>query len=370
MTNVKFGIWILIFVWILSFGFCNLTHALSVDIGGYYKNHIAALAKRDDSTIYYDLNRLRLHIISDMTPAVLLQLQPEYSFMIRSQDLGSISGLDQVIWDRSYLKFVLPAADITAGKQRIAWGTGYIWNPTDVFDPFEYKFAVSEEERRGVDAVRVEIPLGAASKVEGVVLTGNPWDKLKKGLKLKTNINASDFSLSYIYLGDNNFQLGYDNAGELWGLGVHSEAALVFPPGTTNYLRAVLGWDYTFENGLGIGMEYYYNGAGKQDKADYDWAGLFAGNLTQLGKDYVYIGLSKLLDELTQVRLTFMANAGDMSYIIYPYYSRNIIENVDLNLEALFEGGAVGGEYQPTDAEDPSGLLGSNIYFVKLRYSF
>ena len=63
-------------------------------------------------------------------------------------------------------------------------------------------------------------------------------------------------------------------------------------------------------------------------------------------------------------------NLDDSSRIIYPAYSRNIYEDIDLSLEAMFQSGEDGSEYHPTSVQDPGGFLGSNIYFLKLKYSF
>jgi hypothetical protein len=82
------------------------------------------------------------------------------------------------------------------------------------------------------------------------------------------------------------------------------------------------------------------------------------------------LGLNKILDEITEIRLSFLVNADDSSFIFYPSYMRNVLENLDLSLEALFEAGPEGSEFHPTPLEDPTGFLGSNILFVKFRYSF
>jgi len=117
-------------------------------------------------------------------------------------------------------------------------------------------------------------------------------------------------------------------------------------------------------------MEYFYNGLGQPNKENYDWAGLFAGNIYQLARDYVYFGINKILDEITQVRASYLLNVNDKRFIIYPSYTRNIAQNVDLSLEAMLTGGEEGTEYKPSALQDPTGLMGSNIYFLKLRYSF
>ena len=102
-------------------------------------------------------------------------------------------------------------------------------------------------------------PLGDLSGFEGIILTDEEFSNLnksKKGIKGKTNIGMYDLSLSYVALGDEGFQFGFDTAGELMGLGVRAEAAWINENADDDYsTQAVLGWNYTFENGLGIDME-------------------------------------------------------------------------------------------------------------------
>ena len=346
-----------------------------IDFGGYYKNTFLYLSPKRGDGILADVNKLRLRFEADILSNVFVHLEPDYAFLIKPKDIPliEVSELDKVVLDRAWVKVIFPQADLIVGKQRIAWGTGYLWNPTDVFNPFALAFAVAEEERRGIDAMRIQIPLGIASGVEGVVLTDKEWnalEKSKKGIKARTNIGMYDLSLSYVALGDEGFQFGFDTAGELFGLGVRSEIAWVNTAEASDYFKAIFGWNYTFENGLGIDMEYFYNGLGKKNKADYDWSGFFAGDIYQLGMDYIYFGLNYMIDEITDIRLSFLVNADDSSFMVYPSYSRNIFENVDLSLEALLVGGEEGGEFNPSSAEDASGFLGSNMLFLKVRYSF
>jgi len=348
---------------IFTFTFAKLAFA-DIDIGGYYKNDLQYLIKRSGEGITADVNKLRVRFDSKLLPNLNLHLEPQYVTMVKSQDIPLLdaSQLNKLIWDRTYLKMNLPLADITAGKQRVAWGTGHLFNPTDIFNPFDLSFAVAEEERQGIESVRFEIPLGVMSVLDAVVLTDS-----KKGIKAKTTLGAYDISVSYVDMGSGESQAGFDTAGELFGFGVRAEAALVSPK---NYLKYVVGWGYTLENGLGMDMEYYYNGLGKKNKNDYDWDQLSSGNVSQLGMDYVYFGLNKNLDEITSIRLSFLINADDLGFIVYPSYSRNIYQNIDISLEALIEYGTDGSEVRPTDQQDTTKFLGSSMLFTRLRYSF
>ena len=327
--------------------------AAGVELGGSYENSPVVLLKKDGSGVIADLNRLRLLFDVRTGRDLSLHLEPRYYYLVQSNTLAiaGISDINKIVWDKYYLKANLDFLSLTAGKQRIAWGTGYIWNPTDVFNPYVLSFAVGQEDETNVEAARAEISLGAASGIDGYVL----GDGSRRGMKAKTNVGLFDLSLSYVDLASSGFQWGVDFSGE-WGIGIRGEVAARYP---NRYFRGVLGSDYTFENGVYVNLEYFYNGLGRQNKDNYNW-----NSTNQLGRDYLYFGINKNLDEITKISGSVIANLNDQSFLIYPSYSRNVAENVDLSVESMLLGGQIGSEYNSTDFG--AGKLG----LVRIKYSF
>jgi hypothetical protein len=362
-------IWILVFLFV----FFSVISASAVEVGGYYENDLIGVVKRGGGGLVGDVNKLRLKIDSKISENSRIHLEPEYDSFIKSENLplvSNLSGLDQLSWDRAYIKTVYSNIDITLGKQRIAWGTGYIWNPTDALNPFTLSFAVSEEDEEDEIAARFEIALGEADGIDAFIIGGKKWGKSIKAIKRKTNIHNYDWSISYVDLGEKGFQFGFDFAGDLLDLGVRSEIAIISPSNANRYIKSSWGGDYTFENGWYMNVEYFFNAMGEKKRENYDWDSYLAGDINQLGVDYFYFGCSKMLDELTTIRLSCLMNADDLSNIVYPAISYNMTENIDLSLEAMFSGGESGSEYMPTDQIDPSGFMGSRIVFVKWKYTF
>ena len=360
---VLFGLFVSCFLIIPSY---------SIELGGYYENDGIGLVKRTGGAVVGDMNRLRLKLDQKIGDSVALHFEPHYNLFVKSENipLSGVSDLDQLVWDRVYVKLYSQLANLTVGKQRIAWGSGTIWNPTDIFNPFVLSFAVKEEETTNVEAVRLEAPLGSAAGIDGYLLTGKNWSEAKKGVRAKTTLGSFDLAASYVDLGNNGFQFGFDSSGDFMSAGVRTELVLKSPAGSNAYIQSVLGMDYTLDNGVGLNFEYFYNGLGKKNKDNYDWANLAAGNISQLGMDYLFISANKIIDELTNIRCSLIGNLDDLSYLIYPQYSRNISQNVDLNMEGMWITGPDGSEYYPTIAIDPTGLSGCKIALVRLIYSF
>ncbi len=72
---------------------------------------------------------------------------------------------------RAFTTFYFGNAELTFGRQRIAWGTGFAWNPTDLFNPFN-PADIELEEKRGVDAAYLAIPFGSLSRLEAAFAPG------------------------------------------------------------------------------------------------------------------------------------------------------------------------------------------------------
>ncbi|MGI5864713.1 MAG: hypothetical protein ACOX6T_22055 [Myxococcales bacterium] len=67
--------------------------------------------------------------------------------------------------DRLSLKLSLPGIDLVAGRQVLGWGSGRLWNPTDLLSPFS-PTDIDKEVRKGVDSLRVSMPLGVTGLLD------------------------------------------------------------------------------------------------------------------------------------------------------------------------------------------------------------
>ena len=339
-------------------------------LNGYYENDIVSILKPDGQTLAGDLSRIRLKFDAKPLENIAVHIEPKYYFFIKDQNIpiAGATCLDQTVLDRAYVKYYGPM-NLTVGKQRIAWGSGYIWNPTDAFNPFVMSFAVKEDEETNVTAARAELPMGQAGGIDGFVVLDQKWETATKGIRAKTNVGLFDLSASFVDTGSGSSLIGFDFAGDALGAGIRGEAALKSPMGLSNYVQAILGGDYTLDNGVNINLEYYYNGAGTQDKNMYNWTGLYSGAINQLGRDYLFIGANKIINELATGKISMIANLNDQSFLVYPSYTRSISQYVDLSFEGMVTAGTEGSEFKP-GTKDTSGFGGSNLAMMRLIYNF
>jgi len=159
-------------------------------------------------------------------------------------------------------------ADVTIGRQVLSWGSGHLWNPTDLLSPFA-PTDVDREVRRGVDALRVSIPLAATAQVD-VLWLPQP-DLRDHGGVARAQVNVRGFDLAPSlakYVRD--VVAGLDVTGDVGPAGVHAEAAWTTSlDQDERFVRAVAGADLRPRDDLVVSGEYYFNGWGAADPAGY-----------------------------------------------------------------------------------------------------
>ncbi|OGS35822.1 MAG: hypothetical protein A2506_13755, partial [Elusimicrobia bacterium RIFOXYD12_FULL_66_9] len=135
---------------------------------------------------------------------------------------------------------------LRAGRQRIAWGTGKIWNPTDVLNPYQ-PTSVERDERRGVDALYGRLGVGSLGQAELAWAGGDRW--VEQALLARARANLRDWDVSLLggkVAGSTaSLVLGGDFAGTLSDGTLHGEWAYFRPEWRTPYWKAGLGYDYT-----------------------------------------------------------------------------------------------------------------------------
>jgi hypothetical protein len=185
---------------------------------------------------------------------------------------GILQNLDRLVFTVS-----APYFDIYAGRQSIAWGSSRVINPTDVIAPFTFD-ELDKEERIGVDALRLRVPLGMLSELDlGYVLgKDGKFENSAFFTRLKLYKYSSDISLMLIGFRE-NLLAGFDLARSIGGAGSWMELAYVWTDalkksGTKlnqDYFRASLGMDYSFSDKSYAFVEYHYNGAGETEPQNY-----------------------------------------------------------------------------------------------------
>jgi hypothetical protein len=342
-----------------------------------------SLINRDDSFRYG--NRSALHLKGEsLSEGVKLVSELEFYTMY-----GYLSSLSSVLSesmkdgnfyiDRLYMKFHIGKADVVLGKQRIAWGSGTLFRPTDTFNkPNPLSLSGRKE---GVNALYTKAFLNDMSAIEFVVAPADKYKNIDGEVNLEhlkyskfasrftTNFHNSDMAFSYQYDGsEKNHIFGLDMKGDI-KLGYHVETTFTYNKDSfktediENYLQSVLGLDYSFSGKWIVLGEYFYNGQGLKKETKLSGSNF---NLLEDFKyrHYLYSQVVYQYDIFLKANLFSIWNLVDKSLIISPGISYDFFQNTDLQIYSQIFIGDNNGEFSP------SRLGVDRAFYLKLTVKF
>jgi hypothetical protein len=370
----------IIFVFSL-FSFYTSAQTDQYSVGGYVKYLFSSVKYPQLSDRYYDhLFHARLNTkwypSHNITGTLELRFRalaggsvenyPNYSELIKTYQ--PLMDLDVFLWnkksslgyleaDRLYFDYYAGDLQTTLGRQRIAWGTSWVWNPLDIFNPRSV-LDFDHEELPGVDALRFQYYTGPIGKVELALAPARDKENLSYAFLLSQNAFNYDFNFM-AGLRKNRWIIGTAWSGDILEAGFRGEITYSQNPnpitlfdsfysllGTDaisannkNVLNFVLSADYTLPNSFYIHTELLFNSNGKTKNI-----GLFNQEAVELGmlsasKWSLYQEFSYDITPLMRGSIFAIINPDDKSFVFVPSISYSIITNLDLYLIGLFFNG-------------------------------
>lgn len=302
---------------------------------------------------FVGITRARLRPTVDVTSSTYVRLEYEAAATYTSSSSalfasntprGQVVDLtwtvhDDLSWDvlhgidRLFVKTMVGNVDLTLGRQRIAWGAGRIWNPTDLFNPIN-PASYSKIEKDGVDAVQATVRVGDLSDVSTV------WNPQRHGrssgaVRARTNWDGIDGAVMAGRYED-RWVIGGDVTGSIWDAGVRAEAIVITTSSGDSFTRWVAGVDNQF-TARWYGMaEFLYNGEGQNEPMRYELGRLMTGQLLQLAQRYLVLQSSYLLHPLVTAQASMLRNLDDGSGFVGGTVAVSLTDESSL---------AIGGQY-------------------------
>jgi hypothetical protein len=377
----------------------------SPTLSGYWKNFALALdLKQTDEWSGLAISRLRLNLNWSPADWLSFSLSEDVYATIQDAGLASIlrpgglnpqaaSGYRLTAWntrlipaggeaagnfelshnpDRFFALIKLPFADVTVGRQPVSWGSSRVVNPTDVIVPFSFS-ELDKEERFGVDALRVRVPLGSLGELEGGFVAGKGLRPENSALFLRGKVNVFKTDLSLIALEfRRHLLLGLDISRSIGQAGGWLECAYVINnpdksaavQDDSNYFRLSAGLDGQLFSGVYTFAEYHYSSAGASRPEDYPLLpaknAFRDGAVYLLGRHYGTIGATFQLSPLLSGVAMVLHNFSDGSWCFGPQIEYNVREDVYLAAGAFLFTGKSSSEF---------GLY-PNLFFTSFRFYF
>ncbi len=378
--------------------------------GGYNKALFSTSNTYFSHDAYGDLmNRLRLSYdsrYSDWFQAHIdydneahfgnLITQPEFD-LVRHRFEASWVDLQHIFvdsghayWDtslyRGYVTLRGNSVSLTAGRQRIGWGTARFWSPADVFNPIN-PLQIEATERQGVDAAYVEWDFTSNLTSSTAYLPQNTWRQSTLATRLSTNVAGYDLD-TFFGRFEQDWMGGADFAGQWGGVGLRGEITYRKRHAGSRMndpLRLTFGADYAFANTLYLITEYFYNQgqpagvcppgvpnqsikpplpgqrrlAPNEDRAP----GLrlrYTSEIFTLHRHFLSGGAGYDVTPLFHIETYTVADLAGKSFVVLPRARYNLTPNTDLTLGAQLFASRAGGEFD--------GL--SHLLFVELLFQF
>ncbi len=398
--KARTGIWGVIVLGVLFLVTSN-AFAQVVDISGYFEPQYMGL-ELQGSWMQLQSNKLRVDLNSGLTEHIRFAANVNFITYHGRKDWNILDFLpkrvtagvpdvltdaftylyrDSLYLDNAYLFIHFPLADVTIGRQQISLGTGYAWNPTDLFNT--KMLTDPTYEQPGHNALRADVPLGGDVTV---TLLFQPERTLKRSgalLRLKGRAGHFDFSLlaaqkdwtfsdyqplyqfgAPVSVPEKRQMLGADMAGEVLGLGVWAEGAYNIMERSADFNEWLVGMDYTWQNGFYLMGEFYHNSRLPKDYRQVTlshWLQFISAQIKTISRDQLYLYASYPLTDLLTISLSTVYSFSDQSAGFIPMLQYSLFENLDLTAISQFYLGREGTAF--ADNLGNGGL-------VRLRYYF
>jgi len=166
-------------------------------------------------------------------------------------------------------------AFFTVGKQKIRWGSGKFWNPTDVVNSAPRDFLYTDDRRSGVPLLKTHVPVGASNLyLVQSFLGATRASEVGHSVRAEVPILSSEFALTASKLSGKSAVFGADLSVGLGDFDLHGEAAWSDaagrPSGHTSWVAgAAYEWAYLDKDVVGLTVEYFRNADGQGSKAGY-----------------------------------------------------------------------------------------------------
>lgn len=297
----------------------------------------------------------------------------------------------QIELDYLYGSLRLGAADVRVGRQPIAWGSAYAFNPTDLMNPVSLA-GLAGVEPSGLTAVHTSLSPGMAWGVEGYLAFEDRSreaaphqlmtpDALPFGMRFRLYHGIWDYSLGLVRAVDllpgaadldRRYLVTAEFAGSVGALLVYGEAALEPEDWQLpEALDAAIGVQYDLTEEVLVQLEYHRRGQGAASTADYPVAPRLRGGL--VGRDYlVGVARSTLFRGDLTITAAGLINLHDGSVAVLPEIEYLLSDDVTVHLGAATMFGSRDSEFRGRFEVPGSGKvdIGRSQLFAGITWHF
>jgi hypothetical protein len=346
---------------------------LRTDLGFRENGDDVSLSSPNLAELYADArpnDRVRAYFRGRMT----------HDWTLGSEQVDPFTGEEvkatRAVVDQLYVKFdVAQRVYVTLGQQRVKWGAGRFWNPTDFMNQQRLDPLAVFDLRTGAGLLKLHVPVEAAglnfyglANLDGATVGGD----IGAAGRVEWLVGQTEMSTTFAARKGTPMKIGADVTSGVWLVDIRLEgslsrgegdrywqgnfdpAALTFPTELDRsdewIPQAVAGLEfsvrYNDEDALSLGGEFFYNGAGYQNADLYDWlwfnedfVPLYAGQM--YAGAYAYLPGPGRLDDVTFIG-SYLTNLSDGSGLVRLDYRHLLLTHLNLNVYGVAHPGKLG----------------------------
>ncbi len=250
----------------------------------------------------------------------------------------------------------------------------------DIFVPQTY--FLNMLSFRGLDGISAKYYMSDLSSIEFIAIPSMDVRHIAPRIEISTNspflneinhtviaanieIHLAAFDNNLIFLNDaasGNNLLGFAFKGDAilgwWGELYYSFNA----DKKKDTFKASIGADYSFAKYFFMAVEYFYDESGMKDYKKYPLLMMSAPRMT-FGEQYLMADFNIVTYMELNYGITYIGNLLDKSFVVFPYFSYEVIENCFMGVSLYHFNGKTHREFSP-------GLLGNYIFNTYLVVRF
>ena len=283
-------------------------------------------------------------------------------------------------FDRLALKYRSPRWAVTLGRDAVSWGSGLVFHPMDLFNPFA-PTTVDQDYKAGDDLIRIERLFDDGSDLEmlAVARHGEIEDGTASvALKYRALVGSSEL----------DFLAARHYGGEVVGLGLRApiggalfRSDLIAVDDAAGWtLSGVVNVDYGFpvaQSPVHVFAEYFRNGFGvARLPDDLDLlpdalaARLGRGETFTLMRNYAALGAQVGWHALVNQSISVIANLHDSSKVLQTTVGYDASDAVRLDVGVIKPMGDPGDEFGRLGVGDGLTVGGGSRGYLRLVYFF
>lgn len=236
--------------------------------------------------------------------------------------------------DRAYLAWTPDGLGLTVGRQPITFGNAQVFTPLDLVNPFN-PAVIDQEYKPGVDAVRVDLYQGFATKLTLAAAYAGSWDP--DGLILaaygQTTVGVTDLGL-FVGSVRRDAVFGTSVVTSVGPVGITSDVAFTVPSTGDPYLRGTVGMLWRPTTTTTLSAEVYVQTLGSTRPATHlkttTLPAFQRNEIWLMGVLYASVAVSQEITPTLFGNLAVVGNLTDPSAFVAPSLAWSAAGNVDL----------------------------------------